>query len=142
MDGSSTEFGLRAARKLIEATDQEWPAFFERLRRNRELSVVVRHLNQLLDHPEHRQLAIDALKRIGLWHEEVVMPRRMAVREFGCQPETEVVEVPTNDRLIDEMAHVLQMDEPMAGAGAVLSSLHVKSETEQALERAVSRYPL
>ena len=87
-------------------------------------------------------MAIDALKRIGLWHEEVVMPRRMAVREFGCQPETEVVEVPTNDRLIDEMAHVLQLDEPMAGAGAVLSSLHVKSETEQALERAVSRYPL
>jgi hypothetical protein len=34
------------------------------------------------------------------------------------------------------MAHLIEMDEPMAAAGAQLSGLHVKSETEQALERA------
>jgi hypothetical protein len=34
------------------------------------------------------------------------------------------------------MAHLLEMDEPMAGAGAQLSGLHVMSETEKALERA------
>jgi hypothetical protein len=138
VDGSSTEFGLRAARKLVEAKDHEWPPYVERLRRNRELSVVTRQLNQLLDHPEHRPLAIGAFKRIGLWHDDLVMPRRMAISEFGHQLASEVRggEVPMQDRLVDEMAHLLEMDEPMAAAGAELSGLHVKGETEQALERA------
>jgi len=138
VDGSSTEIGLRAARNLVEAKDHEWPVYVDRLRRNKELSAVTRQLNRLLELPEHRQMAIDAFKRIGLWHDEFVMPRRMAVSEFGRQPETEVrgVEVPTNDRLRDEMSHLLEMDEPMAFAGAELSGLHVKSETEEALERA------
>jgi hypothetical protein len=69
VDGSGADFGLKAARKLIEAKDHEWPLYFETLRRNKELSVVTRQLNQLLDHPEHRQLAIHAFKRIGLWHD-------------------------------------------------------------------------
>jgi len=38
-----------------------------------------------------------------------------------------------------DSARMLEMDEPMAGAGAQLSGEHIKSETEQALERAASR---
>jgi hypothetical protein len=33
---------------------------------------------------------------------------------------------------------MLEMDEPMAGAGAQLSGMHHKSETEEALKRASS----
>jgi hypothetical protein len=92
----------------------------------------------MLEQPEHRQLAIDAFRRIGLWHDDLVIPRRMAVSEFGGQLESAVrgAEVPTQDRLRDEVSHLLEMDEPMAFAGAELSGLHVKSETEEALERA------
>jgi hypothetical protein len=130
--------GLKAARTLVEAKDDEWPVYVDGLRRNKQLSAVTRQLNQLLEHPEHRQLAIDAFRRIGLWHDEFVMPRLMAVREFGGQLESEVrgAEVPTQVRLKDEMSHLLEMDEPMAFAGAELSGLHFKSETEEALERA------
>jgi hypothetical protein len=135
---SSVDFGIKAGRNFVEAKDHEWPLYFERLRRNRELSAVTRQLNQLLDHPEHCQLAIDAFKRIGLWHDDAAMPRRLALRAFGRQQESEICgdEVPAQDRLIDEMAHLIEMDEPMAAAGAQLSGLHVKGETEQALERA------
>jgi hypothetical protein len=138
VDCSSIDVGLKAGRNFIEAKDDEWPLYLDRLRRNRELLAVTRQLNQLLDDPEHRQLAINAFKRIGLWHDDLVMPRRTAVRTFGRQLESELCgdEIPAQDRLIDEMAHLMEMDEPMAAAGAQLSGLQVKSETEQALERA------
>ena len=42
----------------------------------------------------------------------------------------------TQVRLRDEMRHLLEIDEPMAAAGAELSGLHIKSETEEASERA------
>ena len=52
---------------------------------------------------------------------------------------------PPDDRPIDkaaeEAAHMLEMDEPMAGAGALLSGTHHKSETEKALERAARSDP-
>jgi hypothetical protein len=38
-----------------------------------------------------------------------------------------------------DKARMLEMDEPMAAAGAQLSGEHVKSETEAALERATKR---
>jgi hypothetical protein len=41
-----------------------------------------------------------------------------------------------DDRAREESARMLEMDEPMAGAGAQLSASHRKSETELALERA------
>lgn len=69
MDSSDSDLGLRAARKLVEAKDDEWPAYVDRLRRNKELSAVTHQLNQMLEQQEHRQLAIDAFKRIGLWHD-------------------------------------------------------------------------
>jgi hypothetical protein len=138
VEGSVSDVGLRAARKLVEAKDDEWPAYVDRLRRNKELSAVTHQLNQMLEQQEHRQLAIDAFRRIGLWHDDFDMPRRMADREFGGQLESEVrgVDVTSQVRLKDEMSHLLEMDEPMAFAGAQLSGLHVKSETEAALERA------
>jgi hypothetical protein len=37
-----------------------------------------------------------------------------------------------------DAARMLEMDEPMAGAGAQLSGMHRKSETEEALKRASS----
>lgn len=38
-----------------------------------------------------------------------------------------------------DAARMLEMDEPMAGAGAQLSGLHHPSETEEALKRATSQ---
>ena len=69
MNGSSADLGLKAARQIVEANDHDWPLYVDRLRRNKELSAVTHQLNQMLEQPEHRQLAIDAFKRIGLWHE-------------------------------------------------------------------------
>jgi hypothetical protein len=39
----------------------------------------------------------------------------------------------------EDAARMLEMDEPMAGAGGQLAGERTKSETELALERAVSR---
>lgn len=39
----------------------------------------------------------------------------------------------------EDAARMLEMDEPMAGAGAQLSGMHRKSETEEAMKRAASR---
>jgi hypothetical protein len=41
----------------------------------------------------------------------------------------------------DDSARMLEMDEPMAGAGAQLSARHEHSETEDALRRAVGEDP-
>jgi hypothetical protein len=38
-----------------------------------------------------------------------------------------------------DAARMLEMDEPMAGAGAQLAGMHHTSETEEALKRASSR---
>lgn len=69
MNDSNADLGLKAARQIVEAQDNEWPQYVDRLRRNKQLSVVTHQLNQLLQEPEHRQMAIDAFKRMGLWHE-------------------------------------------------------------------------
>jgi hypothetical protein len=59
---------LLIANRIARASSHEWPGIFEELRRRRRLSATVRHLNQLLDEPDHRELAKLALKRIGLDH--------------------------------------------------------------------------
>jgi hypothetical protein len=69
VNNSNADLGLKAARQIVEARDNEWPLYVDSLRRNKELSVVTHQLNQMLQEPEHRQMAIDAFKRIGLWHE-------------------------------------------------------------------------
>ena len=63
------EFGLEVARRFSSASDEEWPAYFEQLRREMQLSHAIREINALLAEPEHRQVAVDALRRIGLWHD-------------------------------------------------------------------------
>ena len=68
MDNTQFEFGLKIARQLVEANDDDWPNRVEQLRRDRKLSVAVRQINALTRHVEHRDEAIRALKRIGLWH--------------------------------------------------------------------------
>ena len=138
MESSNTEFGLEAARRLIQATDQEWPRYVDRLRRDRQLWTVTHHINQLLEQPEHRQVAIDAFNRIGLWHENLGAPAVKAAPAVGplVSPPVRRDDEPRPDRVVDEMAHLLEMDEPMAGAGAQLSGLLVMSETEKALKRA------
>jgi LEA14-like dessication related protein len=91
-----------------------------------------------LDQPEHRQIAIDAFSRIGLWHESLAAPQVKAAPAVGPLVWSPVRrdDEPRPERVVDEMAHLLEMDEPMAGAGAQLSGLHVMSETEKALKRA------
>ena len=69
VNGWSTDLGLKAARQIVQAKEHEWPLYEDVLRRNKELSAVTRQLSQLLNDPEHRQLAIEAFKRIGLWHD-------------------------------------------------------------------------
>jgi hypothetical protein len=46
-----------------------------------------------------------------------------------------------DDRPREEAARMLEMDEPLAGAGALLSGAHRESETERSLERAAENGP-
>ena len=64
---SPTDFGLGVARYLVGATEEDWPNIVEQLRFKRQLSIAVGAMNVLLDHPEHRAVAIAAFRRIGLW---------------------------------------------------------------------------
>jgi hypothetical protein len=63
------DFGLEVAHRLSAASDDEWPTYFEHLRRRKELSQAIRQINALLAEPKHRRVAVDALRRIGLWDE-------------------------------------------------------------------------
>jgi hypothetical protein len=42
---SNADLGLRAARKIVEANDDDWPLYVDWLRRNKELSAVTQQLN-------------------------------------------------------------------------------------------------
>lgn len=44
-----------------------------------------------------------------------------------------------DERAHEEASRMLEMDEPMAGAGAQLSGINRKSETEQALDEATDQ---
>jgi len=39
-------------------------------------------------------------------------------------------------RACEQASNILEMDEPMAGAGALISGTHVEGETERELEKA------
>jgi hypothetical protein len=60
-------FGLGIAGLLVNVTDDQWPEIIEELRRTGELSQAVGDMTQLLNDPTHRDLAIAALRRIGLY---------------------------------------------------------------------------
>jgi hypothetical protein len=67
----NTGLGLSSARKFVQASDESWPQYFEQLRRDKQLSTVIHEINELLEQPEYRQLAIAALTRIGFWDEQL-----------------------------------------------------------------------
>jgi len=60
-------FGLNIAQLFAELPDHQWPEVFEELRRSRELSKAIGEINQLLQDPAHRDLAVSALRRVGLY---------------------------------------------------------------------------
>ncbi|MFZ4809211.1 MAG: hypothetical protein ACOYLQ_18320 [Hyphomicrobiaceae bacterium] len=68
MSNEANEFGRDVAIRLLQAPDDEWPKLFDQLRRNRALTGAIRQLNDMLEHPADRQLATDALRRVGLLH--------------------------------------------------------------------------
>ena len=59
-------FGVEIAERLANAADDEWPFVIEELRRSKNLSRAMRAINEMLENPAHRQLANNALRRIGL----------------------------------------------------------------------------
>ena len=67
-----SKFGLDVARKVSVGTEDDWLALFEQLRRDRQLSTALCQINALLSEPEHRPIAIAALKRMGLWTDMLI----------------------------------------------------------------------
>ena len=61
-------FGLNIASLFVISTDDQWRELFEELRRTRELSKAIGEINQLLNDPVHRDLAVAALRRVGMYH--------------------------------------------------------------------------
>jgi hypothetical protein len=74
MDGQTAEpyepfvFGLNIAGLLVSLPEPQWMEVFEELRRTKELSKAIGEINQLLSDPVHRDLAVSALRRVGLYH--------------------------------------------------------------------------
>lgn len=68
-DDIATQRALEVARSIAHASDDECPLKLDCLRQDRWLLVAVREINSLLHLREHRNLAIQAFKRIGLWSE-------------------------------------------------------------------------
>lgn len=54
---------------------------------------------------------------------------------WGTPPDERVHPESASDKRID----MIEVNEPMAGAGALLPGSHIKSETEKAIERASAR---
>jgi hypothetical protein len=60
-------FGLAIAGLFAKLTDDQWPEVFEELRRAKQLSKAIGEINQLLNDPVHRPLAVTALRRVGMY---------------------------------------------------------------------------
>jgi hypothetical protein len=60
------EFGLGVARRIVGGTTEEAFELFETLRQARMLSLAVHEINLLLEKPEHRNVARQALRCLGL----------------------------------------------------------------------------
>ncbi len=63
----SLTFGLNIAQLFADLPDHQWPELFEELRRTKELSKAIGEINLLLHDPAHRDLAVAALRRVGLY---------------------------------------------------------------------------
>ena len=60
--------GKSVARRIVEASDQQWAGIVHELAARRELGKAVRQINRMLEDPQHEDLARSALARIGLMH--------------------------------------------------------------------------
>jgi hypothetical protein len=63
----STNDAVRLARKIAETPARELPAAIGEMMFKRDLYRTVTALDDLIDHPEHRQVAVRALEKLGLW---------------------------------------------------------------------------
>lgn len=63
-----TDFGRQVADRILQAREDEWPKLFDDLRRSRTLFGAVYQMNNMLSLPTEREIAIDAFRRMGLWH--------------------------------------------------------------------------
>lgn len=63
---TNTREAVLAAQALVGLGEEERVELFFRLRRERRLTVMVRGLNELLAHPDHKDLGLRALRSIGL----------------------------------------------------------------------------
>lgn len=66
MSPSDQDSGVSVARRFADASEAEWPSHFEALRRAHQLSAAIREINQLLADPANCELAVAALRRMGL----------------------------------------------------------------------------
>jgi hypothetical protein len=62
------EEAVQVAFRINSSRDREFSDIFEGLRRRGRLSATVHQLNSMLDQPAHRDVAVLALKRMGLAH--------------------------------------------------------------------------
>jgi hypothetical protein len=60
-------FGLDIARQFASQGGAPWPELFEELRRTGQLARAISEITQLLDEPEHRDLAAEAFRCIGIY---------------------------------------------------------------------------
>jgi hypothetical protein len=64
----SCEEAVQVAFRINSSPDRELSNIFEGLRRRGRLSATVYQLNSMLEQPAHREVAVLALKRMGLEH--------------------------------------------------------------------------
>jgi hypothetical protein len=64
----SREEAVQVAFRINSSPDREFSNIFEGLRRKGRLSATVHQLNSMLAQPAHREVAVLALKRMGLEH--------------------------------------------------------------------------
>ena len=68
-DPLSTSEAAELAKTIATISSHEVSATIRRMLRNREFFRNVSALDDLLiEHPEHKQLAAEALNKMGLWH--------------------------------------------------------------------------
>jgi hypothetical protein len=64
----SREEAVQVAFRINSSPDREFSNIFEGLRRKGRLSATVHQFNSMLAQPAHREVAVLALKRMGLEH--------------------------------------------------------------------------
>ena len=60
--------GQAVARRILNASEEQWAGIVHDLVSQRQLGKAVRQMNRMLEDPTYRETAQSALKRIGLLH--------------------------------------------------------------------------